>query len=68
MRGNDNHAENMETVETAEKYLGKGVVAIDLAGAEGLFPTKILGIYLNLLVKNIFHLQYTQEKQIILQV
>jgi len=40
MRGNDNHAENMETVETAEKYLGKGVVAIDLAGAEGLFPTK----------------------------
>ena len=30
----------METVETAEKYLGKGVVAIDLAGAEGLFPTK----------------------------
>lgn len=40
MRGNDNHAENMETVEAAEKYLGKGVVAIDLAGAEGLFPTK----------------------------
>lgn len=40
MRGNDNHAENMETIDVAEKYLGKGVIAIDLAGAEGIFPTK----------------------------
>nr|MCR5154367.1 adenosine deaminase [Lachnospiraceae bacterium] len=40
MRGNDNHEANMETVELAGKYLGKGVCAIDLAGAEALFPTK----------------------------
>lgn len=30
----DNHAENMETVYLAKKYLGKGVCAIDLAGYE----------------------------------
>ena len=40
MRGNDNHDANMETVRIAKKYLGQGVCAIDLAGAEGLFPTK----------------------------
>ena len=41
MRGNDNKSENQETVRLAEKYLVKtgGVVAIDLAGAEALFPT-----------------------------
>lgn len=40
MRGSDNHNENIETVLVAEKYLGKGVVAVDLAGAEALFPTE----------------------------
>lgn len=40
MRGNDNKKENLETIEVAKKFLGKGVVAIDLAGAEALFPTK----------------------------
>lgn len=39
MRGN-NFDENIETVKLAKKYLGKGVCAIDLAGAEGLYPTK----------------------------
>lgn len=39
MRGNDNHAENMETVRVAKEYLGKGVCAVDLAGAEALYPT-----------------------------
>lgn len=39
MRGNNNHDENMETVRIAKKYLDKGVCAIDLAGAEGLYPT-----------------------------
>ena len=39
MRGNENYAENMETVRIAKKYLNKGVCAIDLAGAEGLYPT-----------------------------
>ena len=40
MRGSDNHACNLETVDVAEQFLGKGVCAIDLAGAEGLYPTE----------------------------
>ena len=41
MRGNGNEAENEETLELAKKYLTKdgGVVGLDLAGAEGLYPT-----------------------------
>lgn len=39
MRGNDNLAENLETIRTAKTFLGKGVCAADLAGAEALFPT-----------------------------
>ena len=39
MRGNDNKEVNLETVNVAERYLGKGVCAIDLAGAEALFKT-----------------------------
>lgn len=39
MRGEDTHEANLETVRTAAGYLGKGVVAADLAGAEGLYPT-----------------------------
>ena len=34
----DNHAANKETVELCEEYLGKGVVAIDLAGGEDSVP------------------------------
>ena len=42
MRSDHNQDENLETVQLAKKYLVKdeGVVAIDLAGAEGLFRTK----------------------------
>lgn len=40
MRMGDNEEANMETIRTAEKYLGKGVVAADLAGAEALFATE----------------------------
>lgn len=40
MRGNNNRDENFETVRLAKKYLGNGVCAIDLAGAEGLYPTR----------------------------
>lgn len=40
MRGNDNHDKNMETVNLAAEYLDKGVGAIDIAGAEALFPTE----------------------------
>lgn len=40
MRGADNDAANRETVEMTAKYLGKGVCACDLAGAEALFKTE----------------------------
>ena len=42
MRGRDNSDANFETLELAKKYLVEdgGVVAIDLAGAEALFPTE----------------------------
>lgn len=40
MRGADNWDENMETVSVAGEFLGKGVCALDLAGAEALFPTE----------------------------
>ena len=33
-----NMAENLETVRLAKEYLGKGVVAVDLAGQEGIVP------------------------------
>ncbi len=39
MRGDGLRAENLETVRVASRYLGKGVVAVDLAGAEALYPT-----------------------------
>lgn len=40
MRMENNEKENMETIRMAEEYLGKGVAAADLAGAEAIFPTK----------------------------
>ncbi len=41
---NDNPPEvNYETVDVAKKYLGNGVCAIDLAGAEGLYGTYLFG-------------------------
>lgn len=39
MRGEGNDDLNRETLRMAKKYLGQGVVAADLAGAEALFPT-----------------------------
>ena len=39
MRGKDNHEANLETIRVAKEFLGKGVGAVDLAGAEALFPT-----------------------------
>ncbi|MDO5403504.1 MAG: adenosine deaminase [Eubacteriales bacterium] len=38
MRGKDNEEQNIETIRLARDYQGKGVVAVDLAGAEGIFP------------------------------
>lgn len=42
MRGEENTAENLETIEVAKKYLveDNGVTAIDLAGAEARYATK----------------------------
>lgn len=40
MRAGDNREQNLKTVDVAKKYLGKGVCAVDLAGAESLFPTE----------------------------
>lgn len=40
MRMADNQEANMQTVEVAKKFLGHGIGALDLAGAEALFPTK----------------------------
>lgn len=38
MRGNDTREANLETVRLAHRHLGQGIVALDLAGAEALFP------------------------------
>ena len=38
--GKDNKKENLETVLLAKKYLGKGVCALDLAGAEALYTNE----------------------------
>jgi len=40
MRGDDNREQNLETVRVAAEFLDGGVVAVDLAGAEALFPTE----------------------------
>lgn len=42
MRGADNQRENEENLELARRFLTKdgGVTAVDLAGAEALFPTR----------------------------
>ncbi len=42
MRGNESDVNeaNIKTIDMAAKYLGKGVAAADLAGAEALFPTR----------------------------
>lgn len=39
MRGADNDELNEETIRMTKKYLGLGVCATDLAGAEAVFPT-----------------------------
>ena len=41
MRGVGNEQKNLETIEVAKKYLVRdgGVVAVDLAGAENIFPS-----------------------------
>lgn len=41
MRGDNTKQKNFETIAVAKKFLGRGVVAMDLAGAEGLFPNEM---------------------------
>lgn len=43
MRGDTNEEANLETVEMVRQYLGEVVCGIDIAGAEGLFPTDMFG-------------------------
>lgn len=43
MRGADNREQNLLTVRTAADFLGKGVCAVDLAGAEALYATDTFG-------------------------
>ena len=40
MRGKDNGAANLETVDLCAEFLGDGVCALDLAGAEAIFPNR----------------------------
>lgn len=40
MRGAENQKENQETVELAAAFLGQGVCAVDLAGAEAAYPNE----------------------------
>lgn len=41
MRDQNTKEKNLETIKVAHKFLGRGVVAMDLAGAEGLFPNEM---------------------------
>jgi adenosine deaminase len=41
MRGENTKKQNIETIKVANDFLGKGIVAMDLAGAEGLFPNEM---------------------------
>ena len=43
MRGDGNDKQNKETLHLAKEYLGKGVCAVDLAGAEAIFTTDKYG-------------------------
>jgi len=40
MRGEENKTQNEETAKLCSDYMGNGVCALDLAGAEALFPTR----------------------------
>ena len=56
MRGTDTKEKNLETIRVAKKYLGKGVVALDLAGAEGLFPNEMFEEEFELIKENVIPL------------
>ena len=41
MRGTDHHEQNLETVCVAGDFLGQGVCAVDLAGADATFADQV---------------------------
>ena len=41
MRGDNNYLQNYETVAVAEKFLGEGILALDLAGNERAYPNEM---------------------------
>lgn len=51
MRGNNLREKNLETVELAKKYKDQKVVAVDLAGAEALFPNEMFDLEFALVKK-----------------
>ena len=51
MRGNNLREKNIETIELAKKYRNQKVVAIDLAGAEALFPNEMFDLEFALIKK-----------------
>ena len=55
MRGSDNEELNKETIRIAHRYLGRGVVALDLAGAEKTYiqQRQFVGIFKEALAYNI---------------
>lgn len=57
MRGENTHEANLETIEVAKEFYGKGVVAIDLAGAEALFGNEMFQKEFELAKK--YNLPYT---------
>ena len=51
MRGQNNRKQNIETIELAKKYKNQKVVAIDIAGAEALFPNEMFDLEFALVKK-----------------
>ena len=51
MRGDNNKEKNLETIEIAKKYKGQKIVAIDLAGAEAIFPNEMFDLEFALIQK-----------------
>lgn len=57
MMRDSSYKENVEIIKLTKKYLNKGVVAIDLAGAEAIYKTELFG---NLfLLANSNHIPFT---------
>ena len=51
MRGTDTQKANIETIELAKKYKDQKVVAVDIAGAEALFPNEMFALEFALIQK-----------------